>query len=420
MRKRLFYAQAVLNFPGAHQSGLVCLSLLLLFFVGANASTDTRENAVPKFQKNILEEKFYSEGAYYADINRDGSLDMIAGPFWFEGPDYKVRHEYAESKAIELESYSEFFFNFAGDFNGDGWVDILTVAFPGAAAHWYENPQGKAGHWKKTLAIAKVDNESPDLVDMDGDGQVDLIYTQGGLAGFASYDTKMPYETWKFRPVSSPEDKLRRTGHGIGYGDINGDGKLDMIVSEGWFEAPATNDNPAATWKFHRFDFADAAAQLLVFDIDGDGKSDVVTSWHCHHYGLLWYRQVQDADGQIAWEKHEIIPVEPNLDSGDLRITQMHAFDKADFNGDGRMDFVTGKRRWAHGSKGDSEPKAPFVLYWFENAKNGNGQTFFRPHLIDGHSGVGTQVVAADMNGDNRPDVMTGNKNGIFVFTNQP
>ena len=390
---------------------------VMTLFVAASTNAKAQSDSAAGFQKTVLTDKFHSEGAYHADINRDGRLDLISGPFWFEGPDYKIRHDYAESKELDLEGYSEFFFSFAGDFNGDGWADILAVGFPGGAAYWYENPQGKDGFWKKTLAVAAVGNESPDMVDMDGDGQMDLIYFQDGLAGFASYDTKAPYETWKFRAVSTPDDKLGRTGHGIGYGDINGDGKSDLIASEGWFEAP--KNSAAKSWKFHRFDFADAAAQLLVFDIDGDGKNDVVTSWHCHHYGLLWYRQIQDADGQIAWEKHVIMPVEPDLNSDALRITQMHAFDKADFNGDGRMDFVTGKRRWAHGSKGDSEPNAPFVLYWFENTKGDNGQVVFRPHLMDDHSGVGTQVVAVDMNGDKRPDVIVGNKNGIFVFTNQ-
>ena len=394
----------------------VLLGAIALSFIAVHLQAEDRENAASIFQKNILEEKFYSEGAYYADLNRDGKLDMIAGPFWYEGPDYKTRHEYAEPvEVVNLESYAQYFFVFSGDFNGDGWADILSVSFPGKEAHWFENPQGKDGLWKKTLAITSVGNESPDLVDMDADGKPDLIYTQGGLAGYASYDVKAPYAIWKFHPVSA--DKLGRAGHGVGYGDINGDGKLDLIVSEGWYEAP--KEAVATPWLFHRFDFADAAAQLLVFDIDGDGKNDVVTSWHCHHYGLLWYRQIQDADGQIAWEKHEIIPVTPDLTSDALRISQMHAFDKADFNGDGRMDFVTGKRRWAHGSKGDSEPNAPFVLYWFENTTDENGKTFFRPHLMDDHSGVGTQVVAVDMNGDKTPDVIVGNKNGIFMFINK-
>ena len=384
----------------------------------AAGNTPAQQGAsAPAFKKIVLDDKFYCEGIHFADINRDGCLDVVAGPFWYEGPDFRVRHEYADVQAIDPEAYSTFFFVYVGDFNGDGWADIFVVGFPGQEGYWYENPQGKGGPWKKTLAIKNIGNESPVLVDINGDGRPELLYTQGNLAGYATFDPANPYELWKFHAVSSPDDNLKRTGHGIGYGDIAGNGRLDIIVSEGWYEAP---EDVSATqpWKFHPFDFADAAAQLLVFDIDGDGLGDVVTSWNCHHYGLLWYRQVRDAAGTITWEKHEILPVHPDLDSDALRISQLHAFDMADFNGDGRMDFVTGKRKWAHGSQGDSEPNAPFVLYWFENTKDADGQVVFKPRLIDDQSGVGTQVTVGDLNGDGKPDVLVGNKNGIFVFLN--
>ena len=392
-----------------------CLSLMIvanLCFGVVNICAQQAE-----FKKTVLDDKFYCEGIHFADMNKNGHLDVVAGPFWFEGPDFKVRHEYADAKALDPEGYSTFFLIYIADFNGDSWPDILAVGFPGQEGFWYENPQGKDGPWKKTLAIKNIGNESPMFVDINSDGQPELLYVQGNLVGYGSYDTANPYEPWKFTAVSTPEDNLKRTGHGIGYGDINGNGRLDIIVSEGWFEAPE-DVNAAKSWKFHPFDFADAAAQLLVFDIDGDGKSDVVTSWHCHHYGLLWYRQIRDTDGQITWEKHEILPVQPDMDSDALRITQLHAFDLADFNGDGRMDFVTGKRKWAHGSKGDSEPNAPFLLYWFENTKDADGKVVFVPHLIDNQSGVGTQVTVGDLNGNGKPDILVGNKNGIFVFEN--
>ena len=395
------------------------LIILATICVAADHPGAQQGTSASGFKKIVLDDKFYCEGIHLADINKDGHLDVIAGPFWYEGPDFQVRHEYTDVQAIDPEAYSQFFFIFPGDFNGDGWTDILAVGFPGAEAFWYENPQGKDGPWKKTLAITQVGNESPVLVDLPGNSQPVLLHVKDGLVGWSYYDVKNPYSQWKFHPISSPQDNLKRTGHGIGYGDITGNGlRNDVIVSEGWFEAP-DDINAAKPWKFHPFDFADAAAQMLVFDIDGDGLCDVVTSWHCHHYGLLWYRQIRGADGQITWEKHEILPVKPDMDSDALRITQLHAFDIADFNGDGRMDFVTGKRKWAHGSKGDSEPNAPFVLYWFENTKDANGQAVFVPHWIDDQSGVGTQVTVGDVNGDGKPDILSGNKNGIFVFFNE-
>ncbi len=373
------------------------------------------EGKIPTFQKLTLSEKFVAEGSNVADFNNDGHLDVVAGPYWYEGPDFKVRHEYTEVREIDPEAYSEFFFAFPGDFNGDGWTDVLIVGFPGGAGHWFENPKGAPGPWKKTLAIPSVGNESPQMTDMNGDGRPDLLYVKDGLFGYGSYDLEKPYDLWTFHPISSPADNIGRGGHGIGFGDINGDGRLDMLGSEGWWEAP-TDPKSTEPWTFHRFDFADAAAQLVVFDVDGDGKNDVITSWHCHLYGLLWYKQLRDAEGRITWEKHEILSPAPDENSNEFRISQLHAFDIADFNGDGITDFVTGKRWWAHGSKGDKEPMSPPVLYWFETKREANGQAKFIPHLVDEASGVGTQVVARDLNKDGVPDVIVSNKRGTFVF----
>ena len=158
---------------------------------------------------------------------------------------------------------------------------------------------------------------------------------------------------------------------------------------------------------------------MLVYDVDGDGLADVVTSWHCHHYGLVWYQQQRTAKGEITWKQHVILPPKPDLKSDALRISQMHAMDLADINGDGLKDLVTGKRYWAHGPKGDVEPDAPAVLYWFELQRDKAAGPRFIPHKIDDNSGVGTQVIARDLNGDGVPDIVVGNKKGIFVFLSE-
>lgn len=158
---------------------------------------------------------------------------------------------------------------------------------------------------------------------------------------------------------------------------------------------------------------------MIVYDINGDGLADVATSWHCHHYGLVWYQQQRGAKGEITWKQHVILPPKPDLKSDALRISQMHAMDLADINGDGLMDLVTGKRFWAHGPKGDVEPDAPAVLYWFELQRDKVTGPRFIPHMIDDNSGVGTQVIARDLNGDGIPDIVVGNKRGIFVFLSE-
>jgi len=114
-----------------------------------------------------------------------------------------------------------------------------------------------------------------------------------------------------------------------------------------------------------------------------------------------------------------ILPSQPDLNSDDLRISQLHAFELVDMNGDGLLDILTGKRFWAHGPKGDAEPDAPAVVYWFELRRESGKTPAFIPHMVDDDSGVGTQVASADLNGDGIPDVIVGNKKGSFIHFSQ-
>ena len=212
--------------------------------------------------------------------------------------------------------------------------------------------------------------------------------------------------------------EVSRFTHGIGLGDINGDGRPDIVESNGWWEQPA-QPKEGQPWPWHPFKFAEAGAQMLVYDVDGDGLNDVITAWHCHHYGLVWYKQVRDAKGEITWQQHAILSPKPDVNSSALRISQMHAMDLADVNGDGLKDIITGKRFWAHGPKGDVEPDAPAVLYWFELRRDKVAGVQFIPHQIDDDSGVGTQVTAVDLNGDGIPDVIVSNKKGTFLHLSQ-
>ena len=107
---------------------------------------------------------------------------------------------------------------------------------------------------------------------------------------------------------------------------------------------------------------------------------------------------------------------EPKDNPYGVKFSQPHAIDLVDIDGDGLKDIVTGKRFWAHGPAGDVEPNAPAVVYWFKLTRHPDKSVSFVPHLVDDNSGVGTQVVAGDVNGDGRPDIVIGNKKGTFVL----
>ena len=385
------------------------IAILVLF---AASFAVAQEGSQLKWKKIVLSNTFYSEGANFGDFNHDGKMDVVAGPFWYEGPDFSPgkRHEYMPVQSFKPDNdYSHNFFAFVYDFNGDGWDDILIIGFPGQDASWYENPRGKEGHWIRHKVFDVVDNESPTFGDLLGAGKPVIVCSTGGRLGYVQPDYAHPERPWAFHPISPKEDYQRFT-HGLGFGDVNGDGKNDILVARGWYEQPGSLDGDPL-WKFHPANFGPGGAQMYVYDVNGDGRPDVITSLAAHGYGLAWFEQHPDG----SFEQHLIMGNKPQDNPQGIKFSQLHALDLIDVNGDGLNDIVTGKRYFAHGSHGDVEPLAPAVLYWFE-LKRDNGQVRYIAHEIDNDSGVGTQVVARRINGEQYPSIVVGNKKGTFVF----
>jgi hypothetical protein len=104
---------------------------------------------------------------------------------------------------------------------------------------------------------------------------------------------------------------------------------------------------------------------------------------------------------------------EPKENAYGVKFSEIRAIDLVDMDGDGIRDIVTGKRFWSHGRTGDPDRnrRGRALLV----SRGANGSLDFVPYLIDSESGVGTQVVASDLNGDSLPDVVVGNKRDTFV-----
>lgn len=383
------------------------------------------------WKKTILDTKFRSEGVAAADVNKDGKVDVLNGEYWYEAPSWKA-HEMQPFKdhGTGLGNYSRSFACWTDDFNGDGYPDLIVIDFPGAPCYWMENPKGDPDkHWPKHEIWHSACNETPQYVDLFGTGKRVLLMgfqpkgaKGNGNEGQMAYFTpnKDPNAIWDMHPISEPSRPGQPVpgtfmfSHGLGVGDLNGDGRQDVIVTEGWWEQPPTvEDKP---WTFHPAKLGPAAADMFAYDMNLDGKADVLSS-SAHQFGIWAYHQKPGT----AHPEFEQVPLFREL------LSETHAMHCVDVDGDGLKDLVTGKRWWSHGR---SEPGSdwPAMTYWFKANKilvKGKDKQpdrefiRFTPMIIDDDSGIGTQFAVQDINGDNLLDVIVSNKKGVCVIVQE-
>lgn len=397
--------------PAMHKTILAAVAATVMSAAVSNAGDVA-------FERRVLVDQYFCDGINAGDLNRDGHLDIVAGPYWYEGPEFAARREFYPAEPFEpAKSPTNSLFTHVYDFNADGWMDILVVGRVHLhPAYWYENPRGGSGHWKKHYVFERIQGETPPFTDLTHDGRPELVCHWEGRWGYVAPDWDRPEEPWKFHPVTAPGD-YDQFYHGTGIGDINGDGRNDLILNDGWWEQPPHGASEPE-WTAHPFRFAKkGGAQMYAWDVDGDGDTDVVTALDAHGWGLAWFEQVI-RDGESTFIEHTIMGDRTAEAQYGVAFSQPHAIDAADIDGDGLTDIVVGKRRWAHGPEKDIEPGATPVIYWFQAQRGPEGASF-RPHLIDDQSGVGLQVVARDVTGDGAADILSASKLGSFLFINR-
>jgi hypothetical protein len=385
-----------------------------LVFIGANRlhADDVRWELIN------LDKTFRSEGVTAFDVNHDGRIDVVAGDVWYEAPDWKMHAIRFPGRYNPKGGYSNSFLNFGYDVNGDGWVDLISIGFPGNAFYWYENPKNAPGTWEDHLIWHSACNETPNFVDLTGGGKPELLLgsqpedQMGYLPIPAAADVN---SKWTFFPISLPGDPKKQgmdNGtnqfyHGLGVGDFNKDGRNDVIIRHGWWEAPA--DRTKTPWTFHPFTlertdttWGTDCANIYAEDLDLDGDMDLISS-SAHAYGIWWWENI---DGKTL-RQHVI----------DKSFSQSHALLYVDINGDGQRDIVTGKRYFAHNGH-DPGDYDPVVMVWYEVKRaKGAPPKFIRHEIVEGRdTGIGTQFQVTDVNGDGLPDIVLSNKKGVNIL----
>ena len=385
-----------------------CFLIISLFILTASGcNRQSTDAASVRFTKHTLTKEFISEGVAIGDINHDDETDIMAGAYWFEAPDWK-RHEIFPGKAFDpAKEYSNSFLNFSMDVNQDEWIDLILIDYPGKVAAWYENPKNAESHWKKYLVhdSVEVGNESPAFVDVDGDGRLDILCADSKEKQIVWLRAPQAKETttWKKFVISAKDAPgTNRFSHGLGYGDINKDGRKDVIIKEGWWEAPQDRMQP--DWIFHTAALGEDCSQMHVLDVNSDGMNDVVSA-SAHRYGIWWYEQGKDSIGNVTWKQHEISKI----------FSQSHGSALTDLNHDGNPDLIVGKRFFAHNDT-DNDPGArePAVLYWFEFTPG--KEPFWVAHEIDNDSGAGLHIVTDKITKHGAMEIAISNKKGVFVF----
>lgn len=368
-----------------------------------------------RFERQQLSDVYFSEGISFGDLNNDGHHDVVYGPVWFPGPKFDRRMELAPAIPQDRNRYADNFFSWVYDFNADGWRDVLVVGFPGTPAYVYENPgeQGHAAHWPRHQVFDWVSNESPHFTNIVGDARPELVCTRDGHFGFATVDWSAPFESWKFHPISE-QVTAKRFGHGLGVGDIDGDGREDLIHAGGWFQQPPS-DAETSRWRSHQVRLTDAygGAEMYAYDVNGDGLNDVITSLAAHDFGLAWYEQVREGE-EVTFQQHLIMGQHPSQNRYGVVFSELHSVNLADIDGDGLKDIVTGKTYYSHHQQ-SPQWDAGEVVYWFKLVRDEKGVNWI-PSLVDEEAGIGRQVRVGDIDRDGDLDILTGGMVGAHVL----
>jgi hypothetical protein len=393
------------------------------------------------FTRKDLHRLNLSEAVAVADYNKDGFLDVLSGPFWWEGPAFDKMHQLNMGTAqapfcspatastcncytcMSLGDWAEYPY----DVDGDGWVDAVEITRPSFPSYWYKNPGTPSVNTDTAWSQHEISTllwEQSQFVDISGTGKPGLVGVDtNGNFGWWDPTATSP---WPFHVIATGGGTYPWE-HGLGTGmNVTAGTGMNFIMRTGWFTPPAGGPL-SGPWTKHAYDFSNdgqipGGSHHLAYDVNGDGLMDVLASPEAHGYGLNWFEQKPAG----TFTKHVLVG-KVGTTTGNVgniaSFSQVHVLMNADVDGDGLKDMVAGKVWYAHPPGIDPGAADTPVYYIFKLIRDPAmpGGATYEPHLIDSEVGLGKGgPVVVDLNGDGLPDIATASKHGVFIFFQKP
>lgn len=361
------------------------------------------------------------------DVNGDNRLDIVSGGWWYEAPTWK-KHRLRDVERIgtRFDDYS----NLTMDVDADGDLDLISVNYRSKSIYWVRNTGSSQGDWPRVLIDTPGPSETGRLVDIDRDGQLDILPNGTTYAAWYSLKPGSKSDNVQWVKHDLPQELV---GHGIGSGDINGDGRVDIVAPNGWAEAPA--DPVKDRWVWHAdFKLArDCSVPILTLDVDGDGDMDLIWG-RGHNVGLYWTEQRQSRSVIGRHSNSNVTPngTLPKVDSAttaelsgasawvthaiDTSWSCLHAPLLGDLDGDGSVELIAGKRFQGHEGRdpGENDPLGVFSYQFDKQTRSWHQRTI----SLDPICGLDLDPKCVDIDGDGDLDIIGPARSGLVLLEN--